>query len=147
LIPQAARHLKPGGLLVLELGYNSLPAVQPLLDPSHWTDVGVTNDLAGIPRVLAAERVRSSNWHLEALSVVAVSLKQKRRMFVDTAEKRRSKNLAAQGTSFSSNGESMPDLARFRAKHDPAEVRDTPLLSSILHVDMDAFFVSVELIE
>ncbi|HKM81018.1 MAG TPA: peptide chain release factor N(5)-glutamine methyltransferase [Candidatus Acidoferrum sp.] len=72
LIPQAARHLKPGGLLVLELGYNSLPAVQPLLDPSHWTDVGVTNDLAGIPRVLAAERVRSSNWHLEALSVKAV---------------------------------------------------------------------------
>jgi release factor glutamine methyltransferase len=60
LIPQAARHLKPGGLLVLELGYNSLPAVQPLLDPSHWTNVGVTNDLAGIPRVLAAERLRSS---------------------------------------------------------------------------------------
>ena len=57
LIPQAARHLKPGGLLVLELGYNSLPAVQPLLDPSHWTNVGVTNDLAGIPRVLAAERL------------------------------------------------------------------------------------------
>ncbi|MGB2677908.1 MAG: peptide chain release factor N(5)-glutamine methyltransferase [Candidatus Acidiferrum sp.] len=56
LIPQAARHLKPGGLLVLELGYNSLPAVQPLLDPSHWTNVGVTNDLAAIPRVLAAER-------------------------------------------------------------------------------------------
>ncbi len=56
LIPQAARHLKPGGFLVLELGYNSLPAVQPLLDPSHWTNVGVTNDLAGIPRVLAAER-------------------------------------------------------------------------------------------
>jgi release factor glutamine methyltransferase len=56
LIPQAARHLKPGGLLVLELGYNSLPAVQPLLDPSYWANVGVTNDLAGIPRVVAAER-------------------------------------------------------------------------------------------
>jgi len=57
LIPEAARHLKPGGLLVLELGYNSLPAVQPLLDSAHWTNVAVTNDLAGLPRVLAAERI------------------------------------------------------------------------------------------
>jgi len=57
LIAQAATHLKPGGILVLELGHNSLPAVQPLLDVSAWTNVGVTNDLAGIPRVLAAERL------------------------------------------------------------------------------------------
>jgi release factor glutamine methyltransferase len=57
LISQAARHLKPGGLLVLELGHNSLPAVQPLLDAADWTSVGVTNDLAGIPRVIAAERL------------------------------------------------------------------------------------------
>jgi len=55
-IAQAADSLKPGGLLVLELGHNSLPAVQPLLDPPCWTNVGVTNDLAGIPRVIAAER-------------------------------------------------------------------------------------------
>jgi len=56
LITQAAVLLKPGGILVLELGHNSLSAVQPLLDATAWTNVGVTNDLAGIPRVLAAER-------------------------------------------------------------------------------------------
>ncbi len=57
LITQAAAHLKPSGILVLELGHNSLPAVQPLLDAPTWANVGVTNDLAGIPRVLAAERL------------------------------------------------------------------------------------------
>jgi release factor glutamine methyltransferase len=56
LVMQAAAHLKPGGILVLELGHNSLPAVQPLLDAPTWTNIAVTNDLAGIPRVLAAER-------------------------------------------------------------------------------------------
>lgn len=40
----------------------------------------------------------------------------------------------------------MPDLARFRAKHNPPEERDFSPRSSILHVDMDAFFVSVELL-
>lgn len=57
LILQAAHQLKPRGLLVLELGHNSLPAVQPLLDASTWTNVGVTKDLAGIDRVLSAEKV------------------------------------------------------------------------------------------
>jgi release factor glutamine methyltransferase len=57
LIAQSSRQLKPGGILVLELGYNSLPAVQPLFDAATWTAVGVTNDLAGIPRVIAAERL------------------------------------------------------------------------------------------
>ena len=56
LIAQAALNLKPGGLLVLELGHDSLPAVQPLLDAASWTRVGITNDLAGIPRVIAAEK-------------------------------------------------------------------------------------------
>lgn len=57
LIAQSAKCLLPHGILVLELGHNSLPAVQPLLDESTWTKVGVTNDLAGIPRVLAGEKL------------------------------------------------------------------------------------------
>lgn len=57
LISQARSFLKPGGLMVLELGHNSLPAVQPLLENSGWTNIAVTNDLAGIPRVLSTERL------------------------------------------------------------------------------------------
>jgi len=56
LISQSATNLNPGGILVLELGHDSLPAVQPLLDAANWTRVGVTNDLAGIPRVIAAQK-------------------------------------------------------------------------------------------
>jgi release factor glutamine methyltransferase len=60
LIRQAGERLKPGGILVLELGYNSLPAVRPLLENAAWRNVGVTNDLAGIPRVVAAEKSSAS---------------------------------------------------------------------------------------
>jgi DNA polymerase-4 len=41
----------------------------------------------------------------------------------------------------------MPDLARFRAKHGPMDAIDPSAIACILHVDMDAFFVSVELLE
>ncbi len=53
LIEQAARVLKPGGLLILELGFKTLDAVLAMTD-TGWQDVSVTDDLAGIPRVLKA---------------------------------------------------------------------------------------------
>jgi release factor glutamine methyltransferase len=55
LIEQAARVLAPGGSLVVELGFGALERVMELVGFS-WTRVAITNDLAGIPRVLAAER-------------------------------------------------------------------------------------------
>src|ERR1700736_4267533 len=48
LIEQAATLLKPDGILVLELGYNSAEYVSRLLSGSDWIDVAITSDLAGI---------------------------------------------------------------------------------------------------
>jgi release factor glutamine methyltransferase len=57
LVKQAASVLRRRGILVLELGYNSLDHVRALLyGQPAWVNVSVTNDLAGIPRVIAAER-------------------------------------------------------------------------------------------
>ncbi len=58
LIEVAGSLLRSGGILVLELGYNSAEHVRAILaEQKCWTNVTLTNDLAGIPRVAAADRV------------------------------------------------------------------------------------------
>jgi release factor glutamine methyltransferase len=58
LIPQATALVRLGGCLVIELGYQSAEAVRALVQAlPGWTNLAITNDLAGIPRVLAADRV------------------------------------------------------------------------------------------
>lgn len=56
LIPQAARALRPGGLIILELGYDVRERVRSLLLPEQWTDVDWRKDLAGIIRAVIARR-------------------------------------------------------------------------------------------
>jgi release factor glutamine methyltransferase len=57
LIQQAGALLSSGGILVLELGYNSADAVRKMFHVERrWANISITNDLAGIPRVIAAER-------------------------------------------------------------------------------------------
>jgi len=53
LIGAAAIALKPGGRLLMELGYRSLEGVREML-AGNWSDVAVISDLAGLPRVIGA---------------------------------------------------------------------------------------------
>ncbi|HUX10423.1 MAG TPA: peptide chain release factor N(5)-glutamine methyltransferase, partial [Terriglobia bacterium] len=55
LFPQAHRLLKPGGCVVVEIGYNKKDAVLRLLD-NDWRQTEVLPDLAGIPRVISARK-------------------------------------------------------------------------------------------
>jgi len=57
LLERAAAALCPRGFLIVELGYRAAPGVFALAEAAGaWAKIAVTNDLAGIPRVLAAER-------------------------------------------------------------------------------------------
>jgi release factor glutamine methyltransferase len=57
LISRASSALKPGGRLIMELGYQSLQGVREML-AAEWTDIEVISDLAGWPRVIAATLIR-----------------------------------------------------------------------------------------
>ena len=54
LIPDAARLLRPGGWLILEIGATQAESVPGLLGPG-WRGCSVTPDLAGLPRVVKAQ--------------------------------------------------------------------------------------------
>jgi release factor glutamine methyltransferase len=54
LIPQAHEALRPGGWLLMEIGYSQSEAVMALL--TAWQEVHAIPDLAGIPRVIAAQK-------------------------------------------------------------------------------------------
>ncbi|HLJ86571.1 MAG TPA: peptide chain release factor N(5)-glutamine methyltransferase [Candidatus Angelobacter sp.] len=54
LVPEAWEALKPGGWLVVEIGYSIEEKVKALL--SGWTQIRTTFDLQGIPRVVAARK-------------------------------------------------------------------------------------------
>jgi release factor glutamine methyltransferase len=53
LISAAEIAVKPGGRLMMELGYRSLDGVSQML-AARWADIKVVADLAGFPRVMAA---------------------------------------------------------------------------------------------
>lgn len=54
LIPQSRAALRPGGWLLMEVGWSQSQAVLALL--AGWDEVQAIPDLAGIPRILAARK-------------------------------------------------------------------------------------------
>jgi release factor glutamine methyltransferase len=57
LIPQSREALRPGGWLLMEIGYSMSEAVMQLL--ADWDDVHAVPDLQGIPRVIVARKTTS----------------------------------------------------------------------------------------
>ncbi len=56
LIPGAAKSLRPGGWLLLEIGYGQQDVVAELLTAADLQEVRFDNDLQGIPRVAIATK-------------------------------------------------------------------------------------------
>jgi release factor glutamine methyltransferase len=53
LVAEAPEFLKPGGHLLLEIGFNQHERVAALIDPAVWTLLDIHRDLQGIPRTVA----------------------------------------------------------------------------------------------
>jgi len=58
LVPEAERLLAPGGWLVMEIGHDLSDAVSGIISMTGaWRNIEIRNDLAGLPRVILAQRV------------------------------------------------------------------------------------------
>jgi release factor glutamine methyltransferase len=53
LVSESPRHLKPGGHLLIEIGFGQHDRVAALIDPRVWTLLDIRRDLQGIPRTVA----------------------------------------------------------------------------------------------
>jgi release factor glutamine methyltransferase len=53
LVKEAPQFLKPGGHLLMEIGFNQHEQVAALIDPRVWTLLDIHLDLQGIPRTVA----------------------------------------------------------------------------------------------
>jgi len=56
LIPEAARLVKPGGWLIMELASSTAHAVEEMLREAGWREIQIVADLAGLPRVAVSQR-------------------------------------------------------------------------------------------
>ena len=56
IIERAPAHLKPGGWLLLEHGYDQAEAVRALFAHAGWQNVQSRQDLAGIERCTGAKK-------------------------------------------------------------------------------------------
>jgi release factor glutamine methyltransferase len=59
---EAAKVLKPEGLLMLELGFGEAEPVSALLAAEGFTEIAVRNDFSGIPRMLSAHSPARRNY-------------------------------------------------------------------------------------
>ena len=55
LLADATRILRPGGWIVMEIGYRGQERIVALLNPESWRAVETAQDLAGWPRVVSAQ--------------------------------------------------------------------------------------------
>lgn len=55
-IPEATKHLRPGGWMALEIGVNQASETEALMRDASLTDVLTLNDLSGIPRFPTGRR-------------------------------------------------------------------------------------------